>query len=380
MSDAIRPFELHVDQVQLDDLRRRLATTRWIESETVTDWSQGVPLDYLKELCEYWQLQYNWRDVESRLNSIGQFVTNIDGLDIHFLSVTSPRVDATPLLITHGWPGSVIEFLDVIGPLSDPDLHGAPGARAFHVVCPSLPGYGFSDKPMDVGWDVSRIADAWATLMQRLGYEKFIAQGGDWGAGVSTSLAVRHPQRLLGLHLTMPIAVPTSLDPEILTAEEKVSLSAMGAFRLAESAYSAQQSTRPQTLGYSLVDSPVGLAAWIVEKFHAWSDCEGSIESVMSRDAVLDNVTLYWLTASGGSSARLYWESFAKNDFTPTPVPTGCSLFPKEIYRPSRRWVEARYSNLIYWNEPLRGGHFAAFEQPDIFVSELRAFGRALSL
>jgi len=374
MSDAIRPFLLDIPERELDDLRDRLARTRWPEAETVDDWSQGIPLAYTRELCGYWADGYDWRRAERQLNGFGQFVTEIDGLDIHFLHVRSPHAGALPLVLTHGWPGSVVEFGKVIGPLTDPVAHGGDAADAFDVVCPSLPGYGFSGRPTGTGWTVSHIAAAWAQLMDRLGYGRYGAQGGDWGAMVTATLGHLDPDHLAGIHLNMPVAVPGSMDPSELTAAEQQALVDYDRHRRWGTGYSKEQSTRPQTLGYGLVDSPAGQAAWIVEKFHEWTDCDGHPENVLTRDELLDNVMLYWLPATAASSARLYWESFVDPGFDEVHVPTGCSIFPKEIMRISRRWAASRFLDIRYWNELDRGGHFAAFEQPELFVHELRSF------
>jgi pimeloyl-ACP methyl ester carboxylesterase len=370
--EHISPFRIEVPDAELENLRRRLALTRWPDRETVQDWSQGVPLAYLKDLCGYWAQDYDWRRAEASLNALPQGKASIDGLSIHFLHVRSQHEDALPLLLTHGWPGSVLEFIDVIGPLVDPTAHGAGAEHAFHVICPSLPGYGFSDKPARPGWDARRIADAWAELMLMLGYERYGAQGGDWGAMVTSRLAERHPERLVGIHLNMLFLPPRELDAE--TDAERDALAAYAAHRRWDAAYSKQQSTRPQTLAYGLADSPAAQCAWILEKLWAWTDCDGDPLNVVSRDALLDNVTLYWLTGSAGSSARLYWESFRDLELTPLGVPAGFSRFPKEILPVSRRWAERRLANLRYFNELDRGGHFAALEQPQLFVGELRNF------
>jgi len=373
--DAVAPFHLAIPDADLDDLRDRLRRTRWPDPETVDDWSQGVPLGYVQELCAHWADRYDWRATEARLNGLGQFRTVVDGLGIHGLHVPSPHRDALPLVLTHGWPGSVVEFLDVIGPLTDPVAHGADAADAFHVVCPSLPGYGFSDRPSTTGWGVERIARAWSELMRRLGYDRYGAQGGDWGAMVTADLGRLDPDHVAGIHLNMPIAAPIS-DVGDLTESELAALATFEEHRRSGTGYSKQQSTRPQTIGYGLVDSPAGQCAWIVEKFWAWADCDGHPENVLTRDQLLDNVMLYWLPATGASSARLYWESFANRNLERVEVPTGCSIFPKEIARLPRRWVEGRFPDLRYWHEVDRGGHFAAFEQPALFVDELRAFFR----
>jgi epoxide hydrolase len=383
MSDEITPFRIEVPEATLDDLRRRLEHTRWPERETVEDWSQGVPLAYMKDLCGYWAHVYDWRTTESRLNALPQFRTEIDGLQIHFVHVRSPHPDALPLVLTHGWPGSIVEFLKVIEPLVDPTAHDGDATDAFHVVCPSLPGYGFSDKPAGPGWGIERIAAAWAVLMRRLGYERYGAQGSDWGTSVSASIGQLDPDHVAGIHLTPPLAPP---DPETfddLTGEERAALASLERSAEWDSGYSLEHATRPQTIGYALVDSPAALCAWIIEKFWAWTDCGGHPENVLTRDELLDNLMLYWLPRTGASSARLYWESIKQvnewisgSTIDTVAVPTGCSIFPKELQRPSRRWAERRFLDIRYWNEPDKGGHFAAFEQPDLFVNEVRSFFR----
>jgi len=373
MSPEIRPFQIHASDDDLDDLRRRLRATRWPDAEPVSDWSQGIPLAYLREVCSYWSEKYDWREREARLNAFPQFRSEVQGLGIHFVHVRSPEPDALPLVITHGWPGSIVEFQKVIAPLTDPAAHGGDARDAFHVVCPSLPGYGFSDKPRETGWGVEKIADAWGELMRRLGYERYVAQGGDWGSMVTTRIGIQDPEHCAGIHLNMPIAPPTPDTIGSPTPAEQAALKSMEDYGRFDSGYSKQQSTRPQTLGYGLVDSPAGQAAWVLEKFWSWTDCDGHPENVLTRDELLDNVMLYWLPATGASSARLYWESFDKPSLDAVHVPTGCSIFPKEIFRCSRRWAEKRFPNLVHWNELPRGGHFAAFEQPDLFVEEVRA-------
>lgn len=375
MSDAIESFEVTVDAAQVEDLRARLERTRWPDAETPDDWSQGIPLDYTRELCQYWQQRYDMQRIATRLNALDNFRTEIDGLGFHFLHVRSPEANALPLVMTHGWPGSVVEFLKVIGPLSDPASHGGDAADAFHVVCPALPGYGFSDKPSAPGWKVERIADAWSVLMQRLGYERYVAQGGDWGSAVTTAIGLQDPEHCLGIHLNMLTARPDPDTMNDLTELEKRGIAGMQHYQDWDSGYSKQQSTRPQTLGYGLVDSPAAQAAWIVEKFWSWMDCDGHPENVLTRDELLDNVMMYWIPGAGASSARLYWESFARagGGGGRVEVPTGASIFPKEIFLCSRRWAEKRFPNIVYWNELDKGGHFAAFEQPELFVNELRA-------
>ena len=374
----ITPFEIQISDAEIADLKQRLANTRWANKETVDDWSQGIPLGYLQEVCAYWEKEYDWRAREKRLNQFPQFKTKIDGLDIHFIHVKSPVEDATPLVMTHGWPGSVVEFMKVIGPLSDPEAHGGKAEDAFHVVCPSLPGYGFSDKPTETGWGVGKIADTWAELMARLGYDKYVAQGGDWGSMVTTCIGTQDPDHCLGIHLNMAIAPPTEDSMDNLTELEQKALAGMQHYSDKDSGYSKQQSTRPQSLGYGLVDSPAGQAGWIIEKFWSWTDCDGHPENALTRDEMLDNVMLYWWPATGASSARLYWESFNTPPMDAVKVPVGVSVFPHEIFKASRRWCEARYDRLAYHNVLDKGGHFAAFEQPELFVQEVRAAFRAI--
>ncbi|WP_158880386.1 epoxide hydrolase family protein [Amycolatopsis anabasis] len=381
--NEVVPFRIEVPEEDLRDLAGRLERTRWPEAETVADWSQGVPAAYLRELCAYWANGYDWRATEARLNALPQFRTELDGLRIHFLHLESPHPGALPLVLTHGWPGSILEFEKALGPLTDPVAHGGDAADAFHVVVPSLPGYGFSGKPGRPGWDVDRIARAWAELMDRLGYRRYGAQGGDWGTSITASLARQNPGPLAGIHLNPPLAPPDPATFDELTGPERAALADLERARKDGSGYAAQMSTRPQTIGYGLVDSPVALCAWIVEKFQAWADCAGHPEHAFTRDELLDNVTLYWLTGTGASAARLYWESFAQVSgwFTESivdtiAVPTGAAIFPKEIPRPSRRWAAKRFTDIRQWHELDRGGHFGAFEQPGLFVDEVRSFFR----
>ena len=379
MNTDITPFQIAIPESDLDDLRTRLEHTRWPESEVVDDWTQGIPLSYLKEVCDYWKTSYNWRTVEKRLNALPQYTTKIDGLDVYFIHIRSSNEDARPLLLTHGWPGSVIEFLKVIGPLTEPAQHGASEAESFHLVIPALPGFGFSEKPSKTGWSVDKIARAWSELMLRLGYTKYLAQGGDWGAAITASIGAQDPEHCIGLHTNMPVVAPSGELLKNLTTLEEDALRARQFYQDWDSGYSKQQSTRPQTLGYSLVDSAAGQAAWILEKFYQWTDCNGHPENVLSREELLDNVMLYWLTASGASSARIYWESFASGSNDNVNVPSGCSIFPKEIFKASQRWVETRFKDLRYFNVLDTGGHFAAFEQPELYVQEVRACFQKMS-
>jgi pimeloyl-ACP methyl ester carboxylesterase len=369
----IRPFTIAISDEALADLKRRLQATRWPEAECVDDWSQGVPLAYMQELAAYWADTYDWRPREAALNRFDQYVTEIDGLDIHFIHQRSPHADAFPLVITHGWPGSIVEFHKVIEPLTNPTAHGGRAEDAIHVVCPSLPGYGFSGKPARNGWNIEAIAAAWDTLMVRLGYEQFGAQGGDWGAAVTAQIG-RNGGHCAAIHTNMPIGRPAGSGGEP-TEAERAALERLKYYQDWDSGYSKEQSTRPQTIGYSLVDSPVGQLAWIIEKFWSWTDCDGHPENVLSRDELLDNIMLYWLTASGASSGRLYWESFGRvgGDARRVEVPTGVAAFPREIIKSPRSWCEAGY-NITRWTDMPKGGHFAAFEQPELYVEDVRAF------
>jgi pimeloyl-ACP methyl ester carboxylesterase len=374
MSDEIRPFTIDVPDELLDDLRRRLHATRWPDREVVDDWSQGIPLAYVRDVCEHWADTYDWRARESALNRFDQYVTEVAGLDVHFVHQRSPHPDALPLLITHGWPGSIVEFHKVIEPLVDPTAHGGDAADAFHVIAPSLPGFAFSGKPTEPGWGVEKIADVWAELMSRLGYERFVAQGGDWGSAVTWAIGAQHPDRCTAIHVTLTMSAGPQAAPE--TAEEMHALERLKHYVDWDSGYSTQQKSRPQTVGYGLADSPAGQAAWILEKFWSWTDCDGHPEHVLTRDELLDNVMLYWVTNSATSSARIYWESFGRAARQTVGVPCGVSVYPKEIVPPVRQWVEAIATDIRYWAEHDRGGHFAAFEVPDTFVADLRAFAR----
>jgi pimeloyl-ACP methyl ester carboxylesterase len=370
----VSPFKVHVPQAALDDLKERLTNARWPDKEPVTDWSQGVPLAKAQALAEYWRTHYDWRRVESALNGLPQYRSQIDGLEIHFIHVRSKHENALPIILTHGWPGSVIEFMQVVGPLVDPMAHGGKADEAFHVVVPSLPGFGFSDKPTEPGWRLPRIANAWAALMARLGYSHYVAQGGDLGAGVSSWMAKQQPSGLLAIHLNLPILFPPPpAPPGGYTAAEQPALGELGKYASDGSGYASIQATRPQTLGYGLADSPAGQAMWIYEKFQAWSDNRGDPAEAISLDHMLDDITLYWLTDTAASSARLYYESFAK-DFSRMPLdfPVAVSIFKGDFFTPPKAWGEETYTKLFYWNEVPKGGHFAALEQPELFVAELR--------
>ncbi len=369
----IQPLKISIDESAITDLRERLSRTRWPDAETPDDWSQGIPLGYVQEVADYWLKSYDMNRVADRLNAYSHFTTELDGVDVHFLHARSSNADAKPLILTHGWPGSVVEFLKVIGPLVEPQDHGGKASDAFHVVCPSLVGYGWSGKPTGPGWGVEKMGKEWGHLMARLGYNQYLAQGGDWGAIVTTHVALNDPEHCKGIHLNMVVAPPVPELMEDLTDLEQSALEGMQHYQDWDSGYSKQQSTRPQTVGYGLVDSPVGQMAWIMEKFWAWTDCDGHPENVLTRDEMLDNVMVYWLNAAGASSARLYWESFGSGGAGEAiATPMGGSIFPKEIFRTSRRWAEKRFTKIVYWNELSKGGHFAAFEQPEQFVTEVR--------
>ena len=382
MSDAVEPFLLHIPQAELDDLRRRLAQTRWPEQEPVGNWRQGVPLAQLRALCAYWADGYDWRRCEAMLNGFGQHRTVIGDLGLHFLHVRSPHEDALPLILTHGWPGSVVEFHKVIGPLTEPVAHGGEARDAFHLVIPSLPGYGFSDLPTTPGWSVERIAGLWVTLMGQLGYHhRFGAQGGDWGAAITAAIGAMAPAGCKGIHLNMAMFSPGPGDEADPSPEAVKALALLKRYQTELSGYSKEQSTRPQTLGYALTDSPVGQAAWIYEKFYDWTDNDGTPESVFSQDELLDNIMLYWLPKTAASSGRLYWESFGEGASIKQEVnvPAGVSVFPKDIHTAPRKWAERSLKQLVYWNDEVeRGGHFAALEQPELFVRELRACFRLM--
>jgi pimeloyl-ACP methyl ester carboxylesterase len=390
---AVRPFEINVPEEALTELRRRLAATRWPSKELVDDRSQGVQLATMQELARYWATDYDLRRIEARLNALPQFTTEIDGVEIHFIHVRSRHEDALPLIMTHGWPGSVIELLESIGPLTDPTAHGGRAEDAFHLVLPSLPGYGFSGEPTELGWDVGRVGQAWAELMRRLGYPRYVAQGGDVGAGVTDAMGRQAPEGLLGIHtnlLVTALAALGSLPAE--TEEERAALGAIGMFQTSGFAYFLEQATRPQTIGYALLDSPVALAAWMLDhdtdSYYKMSRAfvDGRPSGNLTRDHILDNITLYWLTGTGASAARSYWESYgaaaqeAAAGQAPPPVslPVGFTTFPGEIWRTPRSWAETSYPTLTYFNEVDRGGHFAAWEEPELFATEVWAAFRPL--
>ncbi|MER8451623.1 epoxide hydrolase 1 [Mesorhizobium sp. M1428] len=387
--EAIRPFRVGIPEEALVDLRQRLAKTRWPMRETVTDRSQGVQLAKLQDLLRYWMTDYDWRKVEARLNALPMFVTEIDGLAIHFIHVRSPHANAMPMIMTHGWPGSILEFMKVIGPLTDPTAHGSAAEDAFHLVVPSIPGFGFSGKPTGTGWGSDHIGRAWGVLMGRLGYDRYVSQGGDCGSVISHRMALQKVPGLIGIHVNMPGTVPKEIAailtaggpaPSDLTEKESAAFDALDTFYKDSSGYAAMMVTRPQTIGYSLVDSPVGLAAWIYEKLAQWTYSGGEPERVLSKDEMLDDISLYWFTESGASAAQIYWEDHS-NNFNAVDIadlPVAVTVFPGEIYCAPRNWAERCYHNLIYFHEADNGGHFAAWEQPRLFTEEVRAAFRSL--
>ncbi len=375
-------FRIDVPDSVLQDHRERLHAARWPEPETVDDWSQGVPLEYLRDLCGTWADDYDWRATERRLNAVPQLRVVIDGLAIHLLHARSPHEDALPLVMSRAWPGSIVEFLRVLDPLTDDGARRRRRRRLPRGV-PVAPGVRVRDKPTRTGWGIERIAEAWISLMAALGYERYGAQGSDWGTSISALVGQWDREHDVGIHLTPPLAPPDPATLDELTERERAALASLEHAAEWESGYSREQATRPQTIGYALVDSPVALAAWIIEKFWAWTDHDGELEGVLTRTELLDNLMLYWLPGAGASSACLYWESIRRVDrwisgdaIDPVDVPASCSIFPKELQRPSRRWAERRFIDIRYWNEPERGGHFAAFEQPELFVEEVRTFFR----
>ena len=388
---SIRPFEVHVPQAQLDDLKKRIEATRWVDQEI--DATQGVPLATMQSLLKYWSDGYDWRKLETKLNALPQYVTTIDGVDIQFIHVRSREPNALPLLLTHGWPGSPLEFLGAIGPLTDPVAHGGRAEDAFDVVIPAIPGYGFSGKPTEAGWNPDRVGRAWDVLMKRLGYSRYVSQGGDHGSVISDAMARQAPAGLLGIHLNMPATVPGNLvkainsgdpAPASLSADEKAAFDALSRFFGRDAAYGAMMVTRPQTIGYGLNDSPAGTASWMYEKFAEWTDSDGVPERVLTRDEMLDDITLYWLTDTAASASRFYWEnnnnnfSAAAQKTADIKVPVAVTVFPGEIYRAPKSWTEQAYPSLYYFHEVDKGGHFAAWEQPQLFAEELRAAFRPL--
>jgi pimeloyl-ACP methyl ester carboxylesterase len=389
----VLPFHVEFAAGQIDDLRRRIEATRWPSRELVGDRTQGVQLSTLRELARYWAAGYDFERLEARLNALPQFTTQIDGVDIHFIHAKSDHEDALPLIITHGWPGSVVELLETVGPLTDPTAHGGSGEHAFHVVLPSLPGYGFSGEAAELGWDPGRTAHAWAELMARLGYRRYVAQGGDVGAAVTDAMGRQAPEGLLGIHMNLLVTALAAVDQlPSGSHEERAAVEALKTFRASGSGYFVEQATRPQTIGYALLDSPVALAAWMLDHdtdsyykiARAFED--GDPAGNLSRDHILDNITVYWVTGTGASSARSYWERSqgqaramaARDAPPPVPVPVGYTTFPGEIFRAPRSWVEKSYPNVVYFNEAERGGHFAAWEEPAVFCREVRAAFRSL--
>jgi pimeloyl-ACP methyl ester carboxylesterase len=384
----MRPFKLAVPQEQLDDLNKRIDMTRWPDEIPGTGWSRGVPVAYLRELADYWRNSFDWRAAEAKLNQFPQFLTEVDGVNVHFLHVRSPEPGARALILTHGWPGSVVEFLDVIGPLTDPAAHGGDPADAFHVVIPSIPGYAFSGPTGQTGWDVTRVARAWKELMSQLGYERYAVQGGDWGMPISLQLGLADPEHVTGVHINMLVTFPPP-DPAAMASLDQGDLERMQfglQFSQDGMGWQRIQSTRPQTLAYALTDSPVGQLAWIAEKFYEWTDSDERPEDAVSRDELLTNVTIYWLTATAGSSAQIYFESSHTDmDFFqtwggpwPLQMPVGVAVFPKDATRPVKSFAEQILPSLTQWTEFDRGGHFAAMEEPDLLVEDVRKFARSL--
>jgi pimeloyl-ACP methyl ester carboxylesterase len=390
IATEIRPFHLEIPQEQIDELRRRIAATRWPSKELVDDRSQGVQLATMQALARYWTTVYDWRKAEAKLNALPQFTTEIEGIDIHFIHVKSPHADALPLIMTHGWPGSVIELLEAVGPLTDPTSHGGTAEDAFDLVLPSLPGYGFSGEPREVGWNVGRIAQAWAELVHRLGYTRYVAQGGDVGASVTDQMGRQAPEGLLGIHMNLLVTTLSGAPVPENTEEERTAREAINTFRASGFGYFLEMATRPQTIGYAQLDSPVALAAWMLDHdTDAYYKIASAFVDVkpsgnLTRDHILDNITTYWLTGTGASAARSYWENgrFGAQAAgkTPPPVtlPLGFTTFPGEIWQSPRSWVEAGYSNVTYYNKAAKGGHFAAWEEPEIFSTEVRAAFRSL--
>lgn len=373
--DLVKQFKINIPQSAIDDLNERLLRARWPDRETVHHFGQGVPLSEAHMLAEHWRCRHDWRRVEERINRYPQFLTSIDGTDIHFLHIRSPHPNALPIVLTHGWPGSVIEFLDCIGPLTDPPRYGGKLSDSFDVVIPSIPGHGFSGRPSSPGWNAERVAHAWGSLMARLGYTRWVAQGGDWGSLITHRLAQIRPKGLVAAHVNLPLVFP-STTVRTLAPDEREALEALAQFDRDGGAYAHLQGTRPQTLGYGLADSPVAQATWMYEKLAEWSGNDGASEPALTLDAILDNISLYWFTNTGTSAARFYWEVF-RTGFSgysagKIELPMAATIFPGDFYKAPRRWAELEWPNLIYWNQVERGGHFAAWEQPEIFVGEVR--------
>lgn len=392
-SEQIRPFHVNVPEEALTELRQRINAARWPDKETVTDQTQGVKLEQIKRLATYWGTDYNWRKAEAKLNALPQFITNIDGLDIHFIHVKSKHKNALPLIITHGWPGSVFELLKVVGPLTDPTAYGGKAEDAFDLVIPSMPGYGFSGKPKDAGWGPDRIAGAWDVLMKRLGYKNYVSQGGDWGSVIADAMARQAPKGLVGIHVNMPATVPADVAtalkngdpaPEGLSPKEKAAFASLNKLYTKGGGYAGMMVTRPQTLGYGLTDSPIALASFFLDKFNEWTYSGGNAEKSLSKDEMLDDISLYWLTNTAVSSAQLYWEN-NNNNFNANEqrtaeikIPVAVTIFPGEIYQAPKTWTERSYKNLIYFNEVNKGGHFASWEEPQLFAEEMRAAFKSL--
>lgn len=392
-AEAIRPYHISISQEALTDLRTRVNATRWPDKETVTDQSQGVKLQQIQNLVQYWGTTYDWRKTEAKLNALPQFVTNIDGLDIQFIQIKSKHKNALPLIITHGWPGSFFELLKVIGPLTDPTAYGGKAEDAFDLVIPSMPGYGFSEKPTGTGWGPEKIGNAWDVLMKRLGYKNYVSQGGDWGSVIADAMARQAPQGLLGIHVNMPATVPADIAkalkdgdpaPAGLSVKEKAAFISLNKLYTRGGGYAGMMVTRPQTLGYGLTDSPVGLASFFLDKFNEWTYSGGNAEKSLTKDEMLDDITLYWLTNTANSSAQLYWENNTNNfnvveqKTNDIKIPVAVTVFPGEIYQAPKSWTEKSYKNLIYFNEVSKGGHFASWEEPQLFTEELRAAFKSL--
>ncbi|MCC9065409.1 epoxide hydrolase family protein [Flavobacterium piscisymbiosum] len=392
-SEAIRPYHISILKEVLMDLRTRVNATRWPDKETVTDQSQGVKLQQIQGLVKYWGTTYDWRKTEAKLNALPQFVTNIDGLDIQFIHIKSKHKNALPLIITHGWPGSFFELLKVIGPLTDPTAYGGKAEDAFDLVIPSMPGYGFSEKPTGTGWGPEKIGNAWDILMKRLGYKTYVSQGGDWGSVIADAMARQAPEGLLGIHVNMPATVPADIAkalkdgdpaPEGLSVKEKAAFVSLNKLYTRGGGYAGMMVTRPQTLGYGLTDSPVGLASFFLDKFNEWTYSGGNAEKSLTKDEMLDDITLYWLTNTANSSAQLYWENNTNNfnvveqKTNDIKIPVAVTVFPGEIYQAPKSWTEKSYKNLIYFNEVSKGGHFASWEEPQLFTEELRAAFKSL--